>query len=420
MKLRIIFSATMVLFVSAPNVYAQQQITILWASKQSQNAPITVDQATPVHIVVTRVNDALYTYEGYITAVPQAVPDVLTSLLPAATAAKAMSQQCSDAGDLLTAIAKDMTSWQLNPWVDQTGKAITGTGAPNSVSIETTSQFYTTNISLKFAQVSQTVAHTCGLDTPWANINSFTQDWAQRLARPHTYTIDQTLTPMNDYTIHLIEYAYDPTHNLQMTNACTQSGKPAECTIKYSPQNNLLSVSGGFLFSQLQSRSYVRANVPGQTGAVLQVNGTGPVNSLLTSLVNVKIPCFWAKGTGFASHIPPCSPNTDVWGWALSVGPALQLGTNDQTSRVGLFTGISLHFWKYLYITPGFHIGQFADFPPGFTQGGQQIPPTFTGALTPQTRSTARFGISLTFKGFNIPTGSSKSPGQTTSQNNTK
>jgi hypothetical protein len=67
-----------------------------------------------------------------------------------------------------------------------------------------------------------------------------------------------------------------------------------------------------------------------------------------------------------------------------------------------------------------FHIGQFADFPAGFNHNGQDIPASFTGALTPQTRTTARFAIAITFKGLNIPTGSAKSSGQATSQNNTK
>lgn len=99
---------------------------------------------------------------------------------------------------------------------------------------------------------------------------------------------------------------------------------------------------------------------------------------------------------------------------------APRVPTSDQTTRVGLFAGVSVHFWKYMYLTPGFHVGQFADFPAGFTHSGQDIPPSFTGPLTPQTRTTARFAIGITFKGFNIPTGSSKSSGQVAGQSSTK
>ena len=393
---------------------AQQIITVPWASKQPQNGPITVDQNTPVHIVVTGVNDALYSYEGYVTSVPTPLPNI--NFPVALAGAPAPPVGCDDVTNTLKAISQDTKSWQVNAWVDEKGNDLSA-GTPNSVSLKTTTEFYGTHIAAKFALVSQAQAHSCNLDAQWSAINIFIQDWSQRLTRPHTYEIDTTLAPLNDYTIHLIEYAYDSTHNLKMTNACTKTGGATECTIKYQPQTTLLSVSGGFLFSQLQSRTYTRANVPGMTDSVLQVNGTGPVNSLLTSLVNIKFPCFWPKH----SKIPPCAPDPDTWGWMFSVGPALQLSdTSDQTSRVGLFAGVSLHFWKFMYLTPGFHLGKFADFPAGFTHNGQDIPASFTGALTAQPRTTARFAIAITFKGFNIPTGSSKSSGQPTTQNNTK
>jgi hypothetical protein len=403
------------IFISTGLALAQQQVTILWASKQPQSGPITIDQNTPVHIVVSGVNDALYIYEGYLTAEPTPPPNIGFPDKTAAIAAAPGAPDCSAVTNTLTAIASDMKNWQLNPWVDQQGKDLSG-GTPNSVSLATTQQFYTENIVSKFATVSQSQAQTCSLDSQWNRINAFTQDWAQRLSRPHTYSIDTTLMPLNDYTLHLIEYAYNPTHNLQMTNACTQNGKASECTIKYQPQTNLLSASGGFLFSELQSRTYTRANIPGATDAVLQVNGAGRVNSLLTALLNVKIPCFWPS----KPNIPPCSSNSDSWGWAFSIGPAFQLGNTNQTTRVGMFAAISVHFWKYMYLTPGVHVGDFADFPLGFKNSGQHIPSSFTGALSPQTRPTARFAIGVTFKGFNIPTGSSKSSGQQTAQNNTK
>jgi len=399
---------------SADQSHAQQIVRISWQTKQPQNGPITVDQNTPVHIVVTGVNDLLYSYEGYVTGVPTPPPNI--NFPVAAAGAPAGPAGCDDVTAALKTINQDTKGWQLNPWVDEKGKDLTG-ATPNSVSLKTSTDFYASHIAAKFSLVSQNQAHTCSLDTQWSTINLFIQDWVQRLTRPHTYELDTTLAPLNDYTIHLIEYAYDATHNLTMTNACSQGGTAVECTIKYQPQTNLLSASGGFLLSQLQSRTYTRANVPGMTDGVLQVNDTGPVNSLLTALVNVKFPCFWP------SHpkIPPCSPDPDTWGWMFSIGPALQLGSgSDQTSRVGLFTGISVHFWKYMYLTPGFHVGKFADFPAGFSHNGQDIPSSFTGALTAQPRTTARFAIGITFKGFNIPTGSSKSPGQTTTKNNTQ
>jgi hypothetical protein len=63
------------------------------------------------------------------------------------------------------------------------------------------------------------------------------------------------------------------------------------------------------------------------------------------------------------------------------------------------------------FLTPGVHVGEFADFPPGFTHAGQPIPPNF-GALNPVTRYTARFAFAITFRGSNptslLGTGSQK------------
>lgn len=89
-------------------------------------------------------------------------------------------------------------------------------------------------------------------------------------------------------------------------------------------------------------------------------------------------------------------------------------------SRAGLFGGLSLSLWKYLYLTGGAHIGQYAGFPPGFTSAGQQIPASFTGQLTPTSRTTAKFAFGITFRGFSIPTGSKQSSGQVTTASGTK
>src|SRR5579872_3932694 len=101
---------------------AQQQITILWVSKQPQSGPITVDQATSVHIVVTGVNDALYYYEGYVTSEPTPPPNIQFPSIPAAVA----GTDCTGTTSTLKTIASDTKSWQLNPWVDDKGKDLTG------------------------------------------------------------------------------------------------------------------------------------------------------------------------------------------------------------------------------------------------------------------------------------------------------
>src|SRR5207249_6114304 len=62
----------------------------------------------------------------------------------------------------------------------------------------------------------------------------------------------------------------------------------------------------------------------------------------------------------------------------------------------GFFTRLSAHLHHRIYFTPGFHFGQFADFPVGFGNGSA-VPANF-GELTPVKRWTTRFGFAITFK----------------------
>jgi hypothetical protein len=55
-----------------------------------------------------------------------------------------------------------------------------------------------------------------------------------------------------------------------------------------------------------------------------------------------------------------------------------------------------VHLYRSFFLTPGIHIGQFADYPAGFHQGS--VIPSGFGSLTPVTRNTAHFAIGITFK----------------------
>jgi hypothetical protein len=91
--------------------------------------------------------------------------------------------------------------------------------------------------------------------------------------------------------------------------------------------------------------------------------------------------------------------NTPNFGFAISAGPTIGV-TNGKadTSVFGVFGGISVHLYKRFFITPGFHVGEFADYPSGFTHPSQTVPPNF-GSLTPTKRYTARFAVTVTFRG---------------------
>jgi hypothetical protein len=87
----------------------------------------------------------------------------------------------------------------------------------------------------------------------------------------------------------------------------------------------------------------------------------------------------------------------DDFGLAVSSGPVIRLGTQAGTSSFGYFVGLGLHLYHRFYLTPGLHVGQFADYPPGFSYSGQAVPAGL-GTLVPVTRYTTRFALGVTYK----------------------
>jgi hypothetical protein len=387
-------------------------ISIDWPSKQLLGQALTIDNDTTVTLTVSNVNDILYVYDVSITSQPMPPPGVLSAYGPAPMAAGA-KDPCADPEVKIQAIQDAWTkSWQLNPWISTDNK--TKLTTPASISLLTTIAFYQQGIQQPLTQLNQQFPAACVDVTVRGQLQALLAQsaaWDAKIGMSHTFTLkNQVLSPLNNYTVHIDEYAADAAHAPTLTTACTDSSKKAtECQIQYQPQTNIVSVSGGFLFSELSSRTYSRQNVPGGTDAVLAVNGNS-MSSLLASLVNVKLPCVkWS-----------CDIPKSQYGVAVSIGPVLSLKGTTGVSQVGLFSGLSLSMWNYLYVSAGAHIGQFADYPSGFTHPGQDIPSSFTAALTPVGRTTARFAFGVTFKGFSIPTGSKTSQGTLTATGNTK
>jgi hypothetical protein len=403
-----------VLLSCLPSVLlSQQNITISWPSKQLLSQPVTVNGPTAVNIVLQNINDVLYTYEVTLTATP-VTPPVLKDYA-ADAALLPTGDPCKDPKDQLANITGAFDAWQLNPWLDTDNK--TPLTTPASVALSTTLQYYQLQIQQPLAAVSTLLGpgH-CDDATVNANYEKVSAQSAalqSRMNGSHTVTVAQTLAPFNNYTINLSEYTLaDPLnapHGAMLTSACVDDKKVAtQCKVQYQPLTDLISMSGGFLFSELQARTYSRESVPTSSNAVLVVHGNS-MSSLLAALVNVKLPC-----------VPKtCSWQESGYSFAVSVGPVYSLNGSD-VSKVGLFAGGSLSLWKYLFLSAGTHVGQFADFPAGITSAGQEIPSSFTGSLTPVSRTSARFAFGLTFRGFSIPTGSKQSPGQVTTSSGTK
>jgi hypothetical protein len=179
----------------------------------------------------------------------------------------------------------------------------------------------------------------------------------------------------------------EPNQNYEFTIQASWKGKKfRNGTLTWNcGETDILSLSVGPLITTLPYRTYTQQQVPvsgGGTQNELVVSGNTNVNVLGAALLNYHLPTI---------------PLIPQWtGLAFSVGPVYTLGDAPSVSKLGLFVGASMHLYRSLFLTPGIHIGQFADFPAGF-QAGAVIPPNF-GNLTPVTRNTAHFAIGITFK----------------------
>lgn len=150
---------------------------------------------------------------------------------------------------------------------------------------------------------------------------------------------------------------------------------------------SIISSSAGFMLTQVPARSYSSVTAPNPanpttTQNVLGVDFAGGRRLVLTALLHYNFPFFVQRQIGFG----------------VSAGPVFDIsGGKADTSRFGFFAGPSVRLSQWVYLTPGFHVGEFADFPPGFSGPGQVIP-TGTGTPTPVKRYTTRFAFGITFK----------------------
>jgi hypothetical protein len=162
-------------------------------------------------------------------------------------------------------------------------------------------------------------------------------------------------------------------------------------TVRLDAECDQFTVGGGVLLSEIQARAYTSVALPNQTGQFLSVSGTGKFHPTLVGLTSFNFP-FEPLGHKWSSRLGDAR-------LGISVGPVVQ-GTKSDVSSFGWFAGPTVSFLRRLYISPGVHIGEFADYPAGFTKG-QQIPANF-GTITPVKRWTTRFGIAITIKGWDV------------------
>jgi hypothetical protein len=158
-------------------------------------------------------------------------------------------------------------------------------------------------------------------------------------------------------------------------------------TFHFSPCFGILSASAGFVLTRLPARAYASATAPDpndmtKTQNVLRVDYGAGIRPALVALLTANIP-----------HL-----NSRNYGLGVTAGPLFDISNGmADTSHFGFFGGVSVRFTPWVYLTPGVHFGEFADFPQGFTRPGQVVPAD-TGTPTPVKRYTGRFAFAVTFK----------------------
>jgi hypothetical protein len=206
----------------------------------------------------------------------------------------------------------------------------------------------------------------------------FTNDpvfsWVSQLRGSHSYDFSVVLEPNQNYEFTLKEL---------WKGAETSGGE-----IRWNcGEKDIFTLSVGPLVSTLPSRTYNHQKAPVPPGStttqdILTVGNKSNLNVLGAALINYHFPQ------------PRFLPNRA--GLALSVGPVYTLGSTPNVSALGLFVGTSFNLSRSVFLTPGVHIGQFADFPEGFGPGS--VIPNQFGDLNPVKRMTAKFAIGITFK----------------------
>jgi hypothetical protein len=211
-----------------------------------------------------------------------------------------------------------------------------------------------------------------------------------RVDAPHVLDVNYSLKRTSDYDIAVSETC---------NGAATDH---AAVTFHLNRGFDVLTLSGGFLMTKLQARSYsvVAEPTPPPPGSppgtppgtqnVLGVDGLGSgMRAALVALLNYHDPFEWFGN----------KPN---FGLSVSAGPAFDISQGKaDTSKFGVFVGGSVHLWNRLFITPGVHFGEFADFPPGFHFAGDPVPANF-GTPNPTKRWTGHFAFAITFKGKDL------------------
>jgi hypothetical protein len=376
-----------------------------WSTRNVVSSPNEIQKGNPVKVQAINVNDILYQYTVDVQVTTDSSDDfsLLTSLLslPAAStqSKKAMGKDevnvCKDVynGALTSAgeikVQLNAAGGPFNP-EDYPGHFIS---IPLSTTLEAWNGPLTRASKTLQAKVDYLTANCMGVDNDYKTfvtqtyppIKDSLQTIQKKIDGKHTATGQAPASTGDVVSVRItVSEKWKGSETAKDANNPSVPATPFVSNLTFS---SVLRLSAGFLFSQLQDRSYVTRTVPSAAGTanILGVNGDSKLTPYLVGMLNYQIP----------------HARWDKFGFWVSSGPTLRItSTGSNTSAFGFFGGVSAALWNRLFITPGIHFGQFAAVPAGLSIG-QAIPSNF-GQLQPINRWSARFGISITYKTLSL------------------
>jgi hypothetical protein len=379
-KMRRILFLVLVVSLAVPNMTAQD-IVVNWPAKKLTSQPVSVEQAHSANIRVDDVNDLMFTYSISYQLKPLAVSDfdTIAKAFSIAGAAAAGERAGCDISKVLAAI-KALVDAEVEFLNQPATNAGCSESKPCDITLQQALDSWQQTIQPKIAEAQSVLsdfAKACSSDTYKPAVQSASDTIADVLAvvnRPHSIEKSGAL-----------ELAPDHITSLEIDQIW--KGVPTvngSYSVDIQPSNYRLTLSAGVLFSEVQNRGYSLSVVPSPTGSgtasALSVDGISRFNPTAIALLNYEIPYVDSERIGLA----------------LSTGPVFRLGSKSDATSFGYFVGIGVHLYHRFYLTPGYHLGQFADFPTGLYPG--EIVPPGLGTPNAVKRWTWRFGIAISYK----------------------
>lgn len=342
-----------------------------WETRTA-GCPAKVTASTSATIHVTNINDLMVDFDSGakleyqlrakgtpVSAVPPENPFFTQS---------GRATLITSVDDLLARLAQIRTDVMSNPALSRREPG--GPSIPLRTSYNAAKSI--NNVQNILVQYSQNQSDPIFTDPRVAGNPVF--QWIKLIEGSHSYDFTVVLEPGQNYEFTLTE---------KWKGQETQGGtKRWDCG-----ERDIFSLSIGPIISTLPMRKYnhQKALVPpgtSNTQDILVVENSRNINVLGAALLNY--------------HFPHINRLPRSMGFTLSAGPVYTLGGTPEVSPLGLFVGPSFHLNRSLFITPGLHIGQFADFPAGFAPG--TVIPNQFGELNPVKRMTAHFAFGITYR----------------------